>query len=177
MPRNPVFCDFPPLEVQSTRTQTVKKLRNFGEKLLGQTDFFPKSAPSSGNLRKFFRFRLGISLSAKGCPRPKGPRKPVFCDFPPLGVQPTRKMYKSCSISGRNFRGGRIFLKSKKKVTTLSGMVVCNFFTFYVLPDWTPTCGKSQNTGIASHFGLGRPWVRREIPGMGRKQKNTISRC
>ena len=28
-----------------------KMLRNFGEKLLGQKDFFPKSAPSSGKVR------------------------------------------------------------------------------------------------------------------------------
>ena len=30
-------------------------------------------------------FRPGF-LSAKGCPRPKGPKNPVFCDFLPLGV-------------------------------------------------------------------------------------------
>ena len=33
-------------------------------------------------------------------------------------------------------------------------MIVCNFFTFYVLPDRTPSGGKSQNTGIVGHFGL-----------------------
>ena len=38
--------------------------------------------------------------------------------------------------------------KSKTKATTLSGMVVRNFFMFYGLPDRIPTCGKSQNTGI-----------------------------
>ena len=32
------------------KTQNVKKLRNFGEKLLGRTDFFHKSAPSSAKL-------------------------------------------------------------------------------------------------------------------------------
>ena len=42
--------------------------------------------------------------------------------------------------------------KSKKKITTLSGTVVRNFFT--VLPDWTPRGGKSRNTGLAPS---GRP--------------------
>ena len=66
-PENPLFCDFPPLEVQSTKTQTVKKLRNFGEKLLGRTDFPPK-----------------VPL---GHPGPKWPETPVPGDFPPLGVR------------------------------------------------------------------------------------------
>ena len=44
---------------------------------------------------------------------------------------------------------------------------------FDVLPDRTPTCGKSQNTGILGHFGPGRPLALIEIPG--RKQKNTNS--
>ena len=52
----------------------------------------------------------------------------------------------------------------------LLGMVVRNFFTSYVLPDLTPTGGKSQNTGVSGHFGLGRPPALREIPGMGRKR-------
>ena len=34
-------------------------------------------------------------------------------------------------------------------------MVVCNFFTFYVLPDRTPRGRKSQNTGFFGPFGLG----------------------
>ena len=71
--------------------------------------------------------------------------------------------------------------KSKKKsyhaITTPSGMVVSNFFTFYVLPDRTPTGGKPQNTGILGHFGLGRPLALRETPGLGRKQKNAICHC
>ena len=33
-------------------------------------------------------------------------------------------------------------------------MVVRKFLPLYVLPDR----GKSQNTGILGHFGLGRPW-------------------
>ena len=38
-------------------------------------------------------------------------------------------------------------------------------FTFYVLADRTPTGGKSQNTGVSGHFGLGRRVALREIPG------------
>ena len=45
-------------------------------------------------------------------------------------------------------------------------MVVRNFLPFYVLPDRTPTGGKSQITGILGQFSLGRPL---EIPGLGRK--------
>ena len=53
----------------------------------------------------------------------------------------------------------------------LSGMVVRNFLTFYILPDRTPKGRKSRNTGILGHFDLGRPFALREIPGLGRKQK------
>ena len=75
------------------------------------------------------------------------------------------------------FPGARGPETEEKKVTTLSGMVVRNFFTFYVLPDQTPRGGKSQNTGISGHFGLARPLALREISGLGRKRKNANSRC
>ena len=71
------------------------------------------------------------------------------------------------------FPGARGPEIEEKKVTTLSGMVVRNFFTLYVLPDQTPTGGKSQNTGILGHFGLGQPLALGEIPGG--KQKNESS--
>ena len=64
-----------------------------------------------------------------------------------------------------------------EKVITLSGMVVRNFLTLYVLTDRTPTDGKTQNTRIFGHFGLGRPLALRETPGPGRKRKIAISRC
>ena len=41
-------------------------------------------------------------------------------------------------------------------------MAVRNFFMFSVLPERTPKCGESQNTGISGHFGLGRPLALRE---------------
>ena len=64
-------------------------------------------------------------------------------------------------------------MKSRKKVATLSGMVVRNLFTFYVLTDRTPRGGKSRNTGVLGHFGLGQPLALREI--LGGKQKNANS--
>ena len=48
---------------------------------------------------------------------------------------------------------------------------VRNFFTCCVLADRTPTAGKSRNTGILGHFGLGRPLALREIPGPSGKKK------
>ena len=43
-PKNTVFCDSPPLGVRSVKTQTVKKLRSFWEKLLG-VRFFSQKCP------------------------------------------------------------------------------------------------------------------------------------
>ena len=58
----------------------------------------------------FFRFPPGISLSAKGCPRPKWPQTPSILRFPAPGgrVGQNRRRKKSCAILGRNFWGGRI---------------------------------------------------------------------
>ena len=67
--------------------------------------------------------------------------------------------------------------KRKRNVTTLFGMVVCDFLTFYVLADQTPRGGKSRNTGMLGHFGPRRPLALRQVPGRGRKRKNAISRC
>ena len=39
------------------------------------------------------------------------------------------------------------------------------------MADWTPTGGRTRNTGILGQFGLGRPLALREFPG--RKWKNT----
>ena len=61
-----------------------------------------------------FCFQPGISLSAKGCSRPKGPRKLVFCNFPPVGV-PWAKTQKPKKL--RNFGDkilGRTYFPPKK---------------------------------------------------------------
>ena len=54
-----------------------------------KTRFSCTSAPTEllGRKIAFSRFWPRISSSAKGSPRPKGPRKPLFCDFPPLRVR------------------------------------------------------------------------------------------
>ena len=54
---------------------------------------------------------------------------------------------------------------------------VRNFFTFSVLADQTTTGGRSRNTGVLGHFSLGQPLALTEIPGSGRKRKNTICLC
>ena len=56
-------------------------------------------------------------------------------------------------------------------------MVFRNFFAFYVLPDRTPTGGKSKNMGFLGHFGPGRPWALGEIQGPGRNRKKANPRC
>ena len=53
-------------------------------------------------------------------------------------------------------------------------MVVGNLFALCVLAGRTPTGGKSQNTGIVGHFGLGRPLALREIPGGKQKTTNSL---
>ena len=47
--------------------------------------------------------------------------------------------------------------KSKNNVTTLTRIVVCNFFTLCVSTDRTPRGGKSENIGFLGPFGLGQP--------------------
>ena len=60
----------------------------------------------------FFCVRPGISLSAKGCPKPKGPRKEVFCDFPPLGFRSAKTQnVKKLRNFGENLFGRNFFPK------------------------------------------------------------------
>ena len=84
-PRKPVFCDFSPLGIRLAKSQIAKKLHNFCEKFWGGQIFSPNVPLAPGNC--VFLPWPGIYPSAKGCPRPKGPRKPVFFDFPPVGVR------------------------------------------------------------------------------------------
>ena len=63
-----------------------KKWRNFGEMLLGQLDFFPKSASSSGKLR-FSVFRPEFLNVPRANPRPKWPKKMLFRNYPRLWVR------------------------------------------------------------------------------------------
>ena len=87
-PENPVFCDSPPLGVQSVKTQIAEKLRNSREKLLGRLVFSPNSAPSSGK----------SCFSVFG-PSPEFPQVPKQAKmllnhrFRPVGVRPKKKLF------------------------------------------------------------------------------------
>ena len=94
--------------------------------------------------------------------------------WPVLGRRHLEKFWDWAKNRKTRFPGARGPKFEKKKVITLSGMVVRNFFTFCVLTHRTPRGEKSQNTGFLGPFGLGQPLALREIPG--RKQKNAISR-
>ena len=61
--------------------------------------------------------------------------------------------------------------KSKKKVTTLSGMVVHNFLTSNVLADRTPTGGESRNTGVSRPF-----WPRTALGTWRNSERKTEKR-
>ena len=72
----PVFYNFLPLGGWLAKTQNGKMLRNFWEIFGGRANFPPKSAPSSGKLC-FSVFGPELLKVPRGCPRPKGPKKPV----------------------------------------------------------------------------------------------------
>ena len=66
----------------------------------------------------------------------------------------------------------------KKKLTTISEMVVRNLLTLLKFCPTGPTgAGNRKIRGVLGHFGLGRPLAFREIPGPGRNRKNANSRC
>ena len=76
-PKKLVFCDFPPVRVRSTKLQNVKTLRNVGDKCLGRTNFFSKSALAPGNCIFLF-----LALNFSKCPRPKSGHNPTKSPFP-----------------------------------------------------------------------------------------------
>ena len=76
-PKTPVFRDFPSQGVQSAKTENVKKLRYFGEKLFGAARFPPQKVP----------------LALGTCPRPKRAKIPLDNRFRPLGVRPKKKSF------------------------------------------------------------------------------------
>ena len=95
------------------------------------------------------QFGLGRALTLREIPGPGRNRKTT--QFPgPRGRETAKKSYHA-------IRDG------------------CLQF-FYILrfgqPD--PQGRETRNTGILGHFGPGRPSALGEIPGAGRKQKNTI---
>ena len=96
--------------------------------------------------------------------------------WPVFGLGHLEKFRARAENRKAQFSGAR-GPKTEKKNTTLSGMVVRNFLTFYVLTDRTPRGGKNAKYKNFGPFGLGRPLALIEIPGPGRKQKIAISRC
>ena len=100
-PKNPVFCDSPPLGVWSAKTQNVKKLRNFGEKFLGRTYFFPLVPLALGNY--VFPFLARNLSKCQGLPLSKRALKPSILRFPALGgpVGENTKCKKVAQFFGR----------------------------------------------------------------------------
>ena len=88
---------------------------------------------------------------------PVGPHVVVNGDlvvfWPVLGHGHLKKFRAGSKTEKRDFPALR-FPKSTKN-TTLSGIVVRNCFTFYVLPERSPRGGKSRNIGFLGPFGLG----------------------
>ena len=87
-PKPPVFRDFLPLGVRSVKTENLKTLRNFGEKLLGRPDFPPKVPLAPGNCIFIFSAR---AQNLSKCPRPKQAKIPLNHRFSAVGVRPGKK--------------------------------------------------------------------------------------
>ena len=101
-PKNPVFCDFPPLGVRSVKTQNVKKLRGFREKLLGVRVFSPKVPLAPGN-RVFLFSARNFSKCQGAALGQKGLKPQYFAISHPWGSgRSKRKVQKSCAVFGRN---------------------------------------------------------------------------
>ena len=64
-----------------------------------------------------------------------------------------------------------------KKLQRCPGWLSATFFQFTFRPTGPPLAGKTRNTRILGHFGLGRLLALRAIPGPGRKRKVAGSRC
>ena len=91
----------------------------------------------------FFRFPPGISISAKSCPGPKGPKNPYLAISRPWGSGwPKRETPKSCAIFGRNFWSGRI---SPPKVPLAPGNCIV---VFSARAQNFSTCSRSKRAKI-----------------------------
>ena len=119
----------PKTEKKNVTTLSGMVVRNFFT-----FDVLADQTPRGGKIAKYEDFRPFWPRTAFGTCRNPGHRlKMEKGNFPAQGVP-----------------------KSKKKVTTLSGMVVRKFFMLYVLPDLfdrTPMGGNSQNMGILGENG------------------------
>ena len=161
--RKPVFCDLPPLGVWSAKTQNVKKLRNVWEKLMGRTDVFPKSVPSSGKLH----FPVSGSEVPRGCPRPKGPRKPVFRDSPAMGVRSAKTHVKKLRNFGDKLLGRTDF---SPKSAPGSGKLCFSIFGPEFLQ--VPRAALGQKGVENQCFAISRPWGGRSTKTQNVKLRN-----
>ena len=120
--------------------------------------------PSAMVVRKFFT--LLVYALCFGRPDPQGREIAKYGGFRPFWPRTAfgTQINPGRGLKTKNHNFPALGSRSRKKI---SGMVVRNFLTFYILPDRTPTGGKSQNTGILGHFGLGRPLAPGEIRGAG----------
>ena len=94
-PKNPAFCDFPPLGVRSVKTQNAKKLRGFREKLFGACFPPPKVPLAPGN--RVFLFSAYTRNFTK-CLPPKTGQNTTKSPFPPRGG-PTGKKARPAKVA------------------------------------------------------------------------------
>ena len=101
-PKNPVFRDFPPVGVQSAKTENAEKVNEFRGKTFRAAGFPPRQCPWHRKIAFLcFPPGPGISPSAHG---PKWARKPLNRFSRPVGVQlkkkpPPRKLWMTVQDS------------------------------------------------------------------------------
>ena len=95
------FRDFQSPGVRSAKTEKVKKLRNFGDKLLGRPDCFLKSAPSTGKLHGGPEFLY--------MPKAKTGRNTTKSPFPTGGGPTEKKIVLAKVAENHPGLGGNIF--------------------------------------------------------------------
>ena len=135
---------------------------------MDQKSIRPKNfSPALGNIFTFCVFADRT---------PRGGKSQNTGFLGPLGLgQPLGTWRNSWPKTGKhNFPEVGGLLGNKSARSKIFSPKSCNFFTFCVLADRTPTGGKSQHTGVLGPFGLGQPLAQ---INSRQKRKNTISRC
>ena len=152
-PKTPVFCDFPPVGVCSAKTQNVKICALFGRNFWVGRIFPPKVPLSLGNC-VFSVIGPEFLSVPRGCPRPKGPRNPVFCDFLPVGVRSAKTQTVKTLRTFWEKLLGRTGLPPKSAPS--SGKLRFSVFARNV-----STCqgaAQGQKGLNPQHFAISRPW-------------------
>ena len=132
-----------------------KQASSAGPFLVHRAERVPKSKKNVTTLSKMvFHNCLGNNFFLVG-PPPVG-NGDLVGFWPILGRGHLEKFRAWAKNRKTQFPGAR-GPETEQKITTPSGMVVRKFLAVYVLTDRTPTGGKTRNTRILGHFGLGRP--------------------